>query len=143
MPTLDLARREEIAVEVAAEAPLDARAQDLDGHVAAHTIVDDDGLVHLGDGGGGDRRPELREVVLEPAAQRFLDRLACFPHGERRQLVLQVAEIARKLGADEIGAGGEELAELDVARPQAGQRPGDASLLGLTDAERPGQRPDR
>ena len=40
----------------------------------------DDGLVHLGDGGGGDRRAELGEVILELAAERLLDRRARFRH---------------------------------------------------------------
>ena len=38
----------------------------------------DDGLVHLGDGGGCDRRAELHEVILELAAEGLLDRLARF-----------------------------------------------------------------
>ena len=142
-PALDLAGGEDESVEVAAEALLDAGAQDLHGHVAAHAVVDGDGLVHLGDGGGGDGRAERGEVVLQPAAQLLLDCRACLLHRERRQLVLQMAEVAGQLGADQVGAGGEELAELDVAGPQAGQRAGDAPLLGLADAERPGQRADR
>ena len=143
MEALDLAGGEEVAVEVAAEAPLDAGAQDFHRHVAAHAGVDRDRLVHLGDGGGRNGRAELGEVILEPAAQRLLDGFACFPHREGRQLVLQVAEVAGELGADEIGAGGEELAELDVAGPQAGQRAGDAPSFRLADAEGPGQRADR
>ena len=99
MEALDLAGGEEVAVEVAAEALLDAGAQDLHRHVAAHAVVDHDGLVHLGDGGGRHRRPELGEVVLQPAAERLLDGLARFPHRERRQPVLQVAQVARRAPA--------------------------------------------
>ena len=131
MEALDLAGGEEVAVEIAAEAPLDAGAQDLHRHVAAHAIVDDDGLVHLGDGGRRHRRPELGEVVLQPAAQRLLDGLARLPHREGRQLVLQVAQIAGELRPDQVGAGGEELPELDVAGAEAGERAGDAPLLRL------------
>jgi hypothetical protein len=64
MPTLDLPRREEVAVEIAAEAPLDAGAQDLDCHLTARPTLAHHGLVHLGDGGGRNRRSEFREVVL-------------------------------------------------------------------------------
>ena len=96
MEALDLARGEEVAVEVALEALLDAGPQHLHGHVAAHAVVDHHRLVHLGDGGGGDRRAELGEVVLQPAAQRLLDGPARLRHGEGRQPVLQVAQVARR-----------------------------------------------
>ena len=92
----------------------------------AHAVVDHHRLVHLGDGGGGDRRAELGEVILEPAAERLLDGAARLGHGERRQPVLQVAQVAGELGADQVGAGGQELAELDVAGAEAGERAGDA-----------------
>ncbi len=90
---LDQAGGEEIAVEVALEALLDAGPQDLDGDGAALPVLaDGDGLVHLGDGGGRDRRAELREMIFELAAKRLFDRAARFRHAERRQAVLQVAE---------------------------------------------------
>ena len=96
MEALDLAGGEEVAVEVALELLLDAGTQNLHRHVAAHAVVDHDGLVHLGDGGCGDRRAELDEVILQPAAELLLDGLARFRHGERRQLVLQVAQVAAR-----------------------------------------------
>ena len=132
---LDLAGGEEVAVEVAAEAPLDAGAQDLHGHVAAHAVVDHDGLVHLGDGGGGDRRAELGEMVLEPAAERLLDGARALPAMENGgSLSCRWPQVAGELGPDEVGARREELAELDVAGPQAGQGAGDAVFF------RPGRR---
>ena len=139
---LDLARGEEVAVEVAPEALLDAGAQDLDGDLAALAVVDRHRLVHLGDGGGGDRRAELGEVILQPAAELDLDRPAGFLHGERRQPILQVPEVAGQLRPDQIGAGGEELAELDVAGAEARECGGDAGVLGLARTERPGQDAD-
>ena len=60
--------------------------------------------MHLGDGGGGDRRPELHEVILELSAERLLDRFARFRLRERRQPVLQMRQVARELGADHVGA---------------------------------------
>ena len=58
MQALDQAGGEVVAVEVAAELLLDAGAQDLHGHLAPAAVgVDDDRLVHLGDGGGGHGGP--------------------------------------------------------------------------------------
>ena len=142
MEALDLARSEEIAVEIALELFLDAGPQHLDGHVAAHTVVDHNRLVHLGDGGSGNGRTEFGEMILQLAAELLLDRLARLGHGERRQPVLQVAQIACELRPDQIGAGGEELAELDVAGAEAGDGAGDAPRLGLAGAERPGENAD-
>ena len=69
---------------------LDAGAQDLHGDLAPLAVgVDDGRLVHLGDGGGGDGGAELGEMILELAAERFLDGVARLGHGERRQVVLQ------------------------------------------------------
>ena len=104
MEALDLARGEIVAVEVAAEAALDAGAQDLDGDLAAHAVLDHDRLVHLRDRGGGDRRPELDEMILELAAERLLDRAARLRHRERRQAVLQLAQVPGELRPDHVGA---------------------------------------
>ena len=58
MQALDEAGGEVVAVEVAAELPLDAGAQDLDGDLAPAPVgVDDGRLVHLRDGGRGDGGP--------------------------------------------------------------------------------------
>ena len=75
MEALDLARGEEIAVEVAPEPLLDVWPQDLHRHLAAHAIVDHDGLVHLRDRRRRNRRSELDEMIFQPAAERVLDRL--------------------------------------------------------------------
>ena len=90
MQALDEAGGEVEAVEVAAELSLDVGAQDLHGDLAPLAVGIDDGrLVHLGDGGGGDGGAELGEMILELAAERFLDGAARLGHGERRQVVLQ------------------------------------------------------
>ena len=81
MKALDLARGEVVAVEVAAEAASRCRGEGSSRRRRAAPLPSiDDGLVHLGDGGGGDRRPELDEMILELAAERLLDRLARFRH---------------------------------------------------------------
>ena len=58
--------------------------------------------------------PEFDEVVFEFAAERLFDRAPRFRHGERRQLVLQVREILLQCRRDQVAAGGQKLAELDV-----------------------------
>ncbi len=142
MKALDLPRREEVAVEIAAEALLDTGTQHLDGHGTRHAIVDRDRLVHLGDGSSRYRRAELGEVILHPAAERRLHRAARLLHGKRRQLVLQMAQVLGEVRADQVGARGQELAELDVAGPEAGQGIGDAGILRAADAQRPGESAD-
>jgi len=67
---------------------------------------------------GSDRRPELDEMMLELAAESFLDGRLRLGHGKRRQPVLQVSQIARDRGPDDVGSRGQELAELDIARAQ-------------------------
>ena len=97
MQALDQARGEVVAVEVAAELLLDAGAQDLDGDLAPAPVgVDDGSLVHLRDRGGGNGGAELGKVILELAAERFLDGAARLGHGERRQVVLQAAPGRRR-----------------------------------------------
>ena len=115
---LDLTGREVVAVEIAPELPLDAGAQDLYGHLATVPIVVDDGcLVDLRDRGGGNRWAEFSEMIFELAAERLFDGLPRLGHGERRQVVLQLRQLPRELGPDDIGARGEKLAELDIAGP--------------------------
>ena len=123
MEALDHAGGEEVAVEIAVEALLDAGAQHLDGDRLQRAVRHPHlGLVHLGDRGGGDRRSELGEQRIDGRAERLLDRLPRFALREGRQAVLQRGEIGGELAADDVVAGGEELAELDVGRPERGER---------------------
>ena len=131
MKPLDHAGGEEIRIEVLVEALLDAWAQHLDGdwlHRAAWLAHG--GLMHLGDRGCSDRRTELREQRGDGPFERVFDRLSRFVLRERRQAVLQRGEIGRELAADDVVAGGEELAELDVGRPKRGERGGQSRLIG-------------
>ena len=118
------ARGKEQRVEIDLEAALDARAQDFHRHGFAFTVLFDFGAVHLRDRGGGDGGPEARidgaEWLLESRHHRGL-RLAL---RERRHLVLQAFQIARDGRADHVGPRGKKLAELDVSRPQLGERGG-------------------
>ena len=87
MEALDHARGEEIAVEVPLEALLDAGPQHLDGDRLQLAVGPAQlRLVHLGDRGGGDRRPELGVELVDRRAERLLDRRpasACEKGGRR------------------------------------------------------------
>ena len=123
MEALDHARGEEIAVEVLLEALLDAGAQHLDCNRLERAIRHPHlGLMHLRDRGRRHRRAELGVERVDGRAQRLLDRGARLALRERRQPVLKRGEIAGKLAADDVVAGRQELAELDVRRPKRGER---------------------
>ena len=143
MEALDLPGGELVGGKVAAKPLLNAWAQDFDGDVAAALAIEHHRLVHLRDRGRGDGGAELGEMVLNRATQGVGHRHARLGDGERWQLVLQVPQVPGELGADQIGAGGQELPELDVAWTEAGERFGHARLLRLPTAERPRQQPDR
>ncbi len=132
MEALDHPGREEIAVEVPLEALLDAGSEHLDRDRLERAVGPAHfRLMHLSDRGGGDRRPELGVKRVDRRAQRLLDRGACLALREGRQAVLEGGEIARQLAADDVVAGGEELAELDVGRPERGERLGELRLVAV------------
>ena len=62
---------------------------------------------------------------------------------QRRDAVLQPLELARDLGADDVGPRGEELAELDVGRPQPLHRPRQAVAAGASCARSASSAPQR
>src|SRR5690349_8877912 len=74
-------------------------------------------------------------MVLQTPAERLFDRAPRFLLREGGKPVLQVRQVLRELRPDDVGAGGEELSELDVARAEARQRGGDARLRRLGCAE--------
>jgi hypothetical protein len=81
--------------------------------------------MHLGDRGGRDRPLlEAGEQRLDRAAKLALDCGAGGGAVEGRQPVLQLGEVGRQLLAEEVGAGREELAELDERRAELVERPG-------------------
>src|SRR5262249_37788188 len=86
--------------------------------------------MHLSDRGGCDRRPEFGEQRGDRRFQRVFNRLSRFVLREGRESVLQGGEIGRKLAADDVVAGGEELAEFDVGRPERSERSGQPRLVG-------------
>jgi hypothetical protein len=104
--------------QVAGEAAADAWPQHLDGEIAGALRGPLHGLVDLGDGGGGERLGEAIENGLNRPADRRLDYGAGLRGGKRRNIILQPAQGIGGLHADDIRAGGEELAKLDVGRPE-------------------------
>ena len=70
-----------------------------------------------------------------------LDRGARLLHREGRQLVLQHRELGGELGADDVGAGREELAELDVGGAERGERAQDRRLARVARVAEPLERP--
>ena len=103
-----------------------------------------DGLVHLRDRGRRDGRAELGEQLPPGLAERGLELALGLRRGNGGSRSRN-AQSAGELRADQIGARGQELAELDVAWAQAGEGAGDAAAaFGLgRRAEGPGQRADR
>ena len=82
--------------------------------------------MNLGDRGSGDRRAEAGKSLCHRPIQRLRDNGFSFGLRKRRQPVLQAFQIARHHHADDIGTGGEELAELQVSRSEPRQRPREA-----------------
>ena len=111
-------------VEIAGEGLLDAGPQDLDRDRLA---LGGDGVVHLGDGGGRDRRVvEAEEQRLQRLAELGLERWPRPPRPEMAAGGPAAGPGRRHLLAQYVGAGGEELAELDEdgAEIDQGARPG-------------------
>ena len=67
-----------------------------------------------------------------PSASSTAARASPCGNGGRRSW--SVRQIAGQLAADDVVAGGEELAELDVGRPERGQRFGQPRLVAVAGA---------
>ncbi len=88
-----------IALDIGHEALGDAGPQDLDRNRAARAIGRHQlGLMHLGDGGGGNRRGEFGQLG-RLGAERLAQNGGHQGRIERLHLVLQAREIGRDLGA--------------------------------------------
>ena len=68
------------------------------------------------------RGPNAANDVAQRLAERGCDRGFGLGLRERRHLVLQHFQVARERDADHVGARREELAELDIGRPEPRQR---------------------
>ena len=108
-------------IDILAECPFDAGAQHLDRHRLAG--VAQGRLVDLRQRRGGDGFGKAGEHIVHPDPQLAFD----FGFGQRRrkrrQGVLQHPQFTGQSIADNIGAGRQDLAELDVGGSEGGQRP--------------------
>ena len=111
---LDHARGEMEGVEVVSEGPFDAGAKHLDRDLFAGRA--DTCLVHLRDRGRRDRIGEVREDIVDFDLELAFDHPARDVGGEGVELVLQVLQLLGQFFAHDIGAGREDLPELDVGR---------------------------
>ncbi len=78
--------------------------------------------MHLRDRGRRHGRAELGKLRVNRRLERVFDGLSRLFLRKRRQAILERGEIGGELAADDVVAGGEELAELDVGRPKRGER---------------------
>ena len=137
-------------VQVGDDLLADARALHLDGHLRP---VAQAGAVHLPQRGGGQRlRVEVRERLGHAHAQLGRDDALHLGVRERGHVVLEPGQRLHVRLGQEVGAGGQELSELDVGGPQplqvVGQlaghrcrgrrRPGEAAALLAQDVFHPG-----
>ena len=109
-------------LQVAGEGALDAGAQYLDRDLLA---LVGDREVDLRDRGGRDRLIlEVLKHLGHGPVQLGLDRGARLRAREGRQAILQVGKVGRQPFAHEVGAGREELTQLDEAGAQLDERAG-------------------
>ena len=106
--------------EVRLDLPGRARALHLHGDAAA---VGENGLVHLADGGGGDRLlDELDEQPLDRLAQLLQDHLLDLRERERADVVLELSQLDDDVRRDDVRPRGEELTELHERRAELVER---------------------
>ena len=116
--TLLQPRDEEHRLQIVGETLAHAGADDLDGDLLLDAVAQHHGRMHLGDRGGGDRFAEMGIEIGDRAAERDLDGGARLLDREGRHAVLQEGQIFGEIGADDIGTGGQELADLHIGRPE-------------------------
>ncbi len=90
----------------------------------------------LRDGGGANRlRVDGREELLDRTAEAGFDGRLDGGEGLGREVVLELEQVHRRGFADEVGAGGERLAELDGGRADLLHGRGVIDLAGHAEAE--------
>ncbi len=110
--------------QVACEIQFNAGAQHFDGH-AARLLVRGHRPMYLRNRCGGDGFPKNRKHFVQRAAEFRFDGRPRNILGEWRQAILQAFKRARDLVADQIGARGQHLTELDIGGPKTLQRKGE------------------
>ena len=116
----------------------DLGAQHLDRHPFA--AVGQPRAMHLADRGGGDGGRELGKQGLHRGAKLIGHRGAGGLLIEGRHPVLQHLKLPGKVGADHVGSGRKDLAELDIGGAHGGQRAGRRWQAGVAGIAQPCQR---
>ena len=114
------AREQKQQFEVALDDRLDAGAQHLDRHFTAVVQPRDVHLCHRGRGDG--LAAEFAEEAVELASQRLLDQTHRLIAGKRRHAILKPRQFLGDVFRQQVGAGGQHLAEFHEHRPQFLQR---------------------
>ena len=118
-------RRGEIHVaEIAAETPLDAGPQHLDGDFARAVCVAHQPLCTCAIEAAAIGSPRFAKIAVERPAERCLDRRHGDVARKRRHAVLQQLEMAHDLRADDIRPRRQKLAELHIGGAERGDRGG-------------------
>ena len=135
------ARQHQQHGDVLADARLDARAHDLDHHVAAVGKLRG---VDLGDGCRRQHLPlEHRESLGRRHAELRLDDALGFRPRKRRHPVEQLLQLVGDFVAEQVAAGGQHLAELDEDRAQRLDTQAQAHGLRLAAIAKPVERVDQ
>ncbi len=136
---LNHVRRKVEGVDILAEVFLDVWAQhfDCNGFPCLRQL----GLVNLRNRRGSDRFAEFRKQRIDGDAQFGFDHSLGFGNRERRQLVLQNAQLLCHLVTHNIGACAEHLTELDIGRAQRRQRTRGRGHGWVTVVTKPFERP--
>ncbi|MCY1239047.1 hypothetical protein D9M72_518190 [compost metagenome] len=109
-------------LDIGGETLAHAGADDLDRDLFGLAVAKHDGRMHLRDRGGRHRFGELGVEVLDLAAERTFDCGLRLALREGRHAVLQERQVGRELCADDIRARRQELTDLDIGGPEAGDR---------------------
>ena len=97
--------------------------------------------MRLGQGRGRHRRMEFGEQAARRPAQRLGDLRVGLLHGEGLELILQPGEVVGEHLAEDVGAGRQQLAELDRHRPQPLQGKGQSLARPAAARLRPPEQP--
>jgi hypothetical protein len=119
VPAFQHPRREQEALEILREPPLDSGPQDLHRDILAFARH---GAMNLGDRGRRHRRADLGEQALRAGAEGSSDFLERLLLRKGWKPVLQQRQLAGEILANEIGSRRKKLPKFDVAGSQPRER---------------------
>src|SRR5690606_36359482 len=104
--------------EIGLEPALDVRPQYLHCDIARALRVGNGCLVDLRDRCSSYGRAKRTVMILKLPSKGFGNRSPAFTHGKRRQLVLEVRQVACQFRSDHVRPCRQKLAKLDVGWPE-------------------------